>query len=239
MQILEAHLANCESYLLAISRVPLVSGHSLHKGTPREAFIREFLSDHLPADFAIGNGELIDYRSEENEERNQHDVVIFESSFPRIHFGGGINAYLRESVVATIEVKSTLDEEGTLNAIKAARKTKQLQATGSLVIRPIGNYIVAYAGPAKMETVFGWIANSYRALELSDPDFGHADRTFIPSAALDGVYILGVGACIFENNIGFSQNYSLAYPTASWSIIDTDRGALFLAIRCIAGPRAC
>ena len=118
MQILEAHLANCESYLLAISKVPSVSGHSLHKGTPREAFIREFLSDHLPADLAIGNGELIDYRSEENEERNQHDVVIFESSFPRIHFGGGINAYLRESAVATVEVKSTLDAEGTLNAIK-------------------------------------------------------------------------------------------------------------------------
>jgi hypothetical protein len=235
MQILEAHLANCENSLLATSKVPSTSGHPLHKGTPREAFIKKFLSDHLPADFAIGTGELIDYRSEEKEKRNQHDIVIFESSFPRIHFGGGINAYLRESAVATIEVKSTLDEKEMLKAIKVAQKAKQLQASGSLPILPIANYIVAYGGPAKMETVFGWISQSYRKLKLCDPDFGHADRRFIASAALDGVYILGVGACIFENNIGFSQNYSLAYPTASWSIVDTDRGALFLLFAALLG----
>ena len=101
MQILQTHLENCESYLLEISKVPSISGHSLHKGTPREAFIKEFLEEHLPTDLAIGNGELIDYRTEAGGERNQHDIVIYERSFPRIHLGGGVNAYLRESVIAT------------------------------------------------------------------------------------------------------------------------------------------
>jgi hypothetical protein len=58
MQILQAHLDNSESYLLAISKVPSIAGHSLHKGSPREAFIKEFLEEHLPSDLAIGNGEF-------------------------------------------------------------------------------------------------------------------------------------------------------------------------------------
>jgi hypothetical protein len=232
MQILQAHLDNCESYLLAISAVPSISGHSLHKGSPREAFIKEFLADHLPTDLAIGTGELIDHRTETGGQRNQHDIVVYEQSFPRIYLGGGINAYLRESVVATIEVKSSLDSEALKKTMNAAKNTRELQQTGTLNMRPIGNYIVAYSGPTKMDTVFGWIAESYKTLHLVDPELGPSglsDRRFIPSPALDGVYLLGVGACIFENNVGFSQHPNvLPHQNAAWSIVDCQRGALFL-----------
>lgn len=229
MQILQAHLDNCESYLLAISKVPSVSGHSLHKGSPREAFIKEFLEDHLSTDLAIGTGELIDYRTEAGGQRNQHDIVVYENSFPRIHLGGGINAYLRESVIATIEVKSTLDQEQMDKATEAAKNAKALEKTGSLRMRPIANYVVAYSGAAKMETVFGWIADSYKKLGLVDPEFGTGDRRFTPSPALDGVYLLGVGASLFENNVGFSMHPNvLPHRNATWSIVDCERGALFL-----------
>jgi hypothetical protein len=52
-----------EDALIAISRIPANSGHSLHKGTPREAFIREFLESHLPENVAIGTGEIIDAKT--------------------------------------------------------------------------------------------------------------------------------------------------------------------------------
>ena len=35
-----------------------ISAHSLHKGTPREVFIREFLGEHLPLELEIGTGEI-------------------------------------------------------------------------------------------------------------------------------------------------------------------------------------
>lgn len=38
-----------ENQLLATSKIPANSGPTLPKGTPREAFIREFLEGHLPS----------------------------------------------------------------------------------------------------------------------------------------------------------------------------------------------
>ena len=106
---------------------------------------------------------------------------------------------------------------------------KTYSKSGSLGRIPIANYVVAYGGAAKMETVFGWIADSYKKLNLSDPEFGSGDRRFMPSAALDGVYLLGVGACIFENNVGFlnAEKYQM-YPKARCSVLDCERGALLM-----------
>jgi len=64
-----------ENALISISRIPANSGHSLHKGTPREAFIREFLQSHLPENVAIGTGEIIDASSQPRAQRNQFDIV--------------------------------------------------------------------------------------------------------------------------------------------------------------------
>jgi hypothetical protein len=108
--VLEAHMANVERTLVAQSGIQSVAGHSLHKGTPREIFIREFLQNHLPANLAIGTGEIIDSESIPGAPRNQFDIVVYRRSFPKLHLGGGIDAFLIESVVATIEVKSTLTE---------------------------------------------------------------------------------------------------------------------------------
>jgi len=58
--MLKSHMDAKENALVAISQIPENSGHSLHRGTPREAFIREFLEAHLPENVAIGAGEIID-----------------------------------------------------------------------------------------------------------------------------------------------------------------------------------
>jgi hypothetical protein len=48
-----------EGALLVVSRIPANSGHTLHRNTPGEAFVREFLELHFPASLAIGAGEMI------------------------------------------------------------------------------------------------------------------------------------------------------------------------------------
>jgi hypothetical protein len=160
--MLKSHMDAKEVALLAISKIPANSGHALHKGTPREAFIKEFLVDHLPSNVNIGTGEIIDADSLPNQSRNQFDIVIYKRNYPKLDFGGGIPGFLIESVIATIEVKSTLTSQELENATKASNAAKQLspnvvQSFRTGYIPPkILNYVVAYDGPASMKTVYGW-----------------------------------------------------------------------------------
>ena len=59
MTMPKAHIDVREGALLVVSRIPANSGHTLHRNTPREAFVREFLELHFPASLAIGAGEII------------------------------------------------------------------------------------------------------------------------------------------------------------------------------------
>ncbi len=61
--MLKTHINAVENTLLASSQIPASAGHSLHKGTPREAFIREFLQGHLSERVAIRTGEIINASS--------------------------------------------------------------------------------------------------------------------------------------------------------------------------------
>src|SRR5439155_24918965 len=119
--MLKTHFDVVEKSLIATGKVVAGAGHPLHKGIPREAFIRDFLALHLAENVGIGTGEVIDSNSKPNESRNQLDIVLYRKQFPKLNFGGGVSAFLAESVFATIEIKSTLDKEKLRLAIKAAR----------------------------------------------------------------------------------------------------------------------
>jgi hypothetical protein len=116
--MLKSHMDAVENSLVHISQIPANAGHSLHKGTPREAFIKEFLEGHLSSNVAIGTGEIIDSNSPPRAQRNQYDIVIYKTNYPKLDFGGGISGFLIESVVATIEVKSLLDQLALINQLK-------------------------------------------------------------------------------------------------------------------------
>lgn len=237
--MLATHLNNCETLLLCQRDIPAIGGHSLHLGTPREAFVKEFLGDHLPTDLMIGSGEIIDRNSLPGAQRHQHDIVLYRRNFPQIYLGGGISAFLNESVVATIEVKSTLDADGIDQSVGAARAVKLLSPSHIGLVRPIANYVIAYAGPAQMSTAYGWIRNAYTARQLSDPHFVPAfgPRNMVSSSALDGVFILGKGACLFENNVGYlhGAEYYNSDPAMAWSISSCDRGSLALFFAALLG----
>jgi hypothetical protein len=227
-----------ERSLLAISKIPANSGHSLHKGTPREAFIREFLSQHLSERVAIGTGEIIDSRSRANEQRNQVDIVIFKRDYPRLALGGNIQGFLVESVVATIEVKSSLKKTDVRQAMKSAIAVKSFQPSIEKSFRagfqPPGIlcFIVAYGGPAKMSTVKRWIMETAAELECEYPIMPPSaeKRASIASPALDGVYILGKGFVQFDNfPVGFvTDEMRESHPETKWAIGRTESGSLLL-----------
>ena len=233
--MLLTHMNTVEDHLLAISRIPANSGHPLHKVTPREAFIREFLERHLNSTVSIGTGEIIDCHSKPNESRNQFDIVIYKKNFPRLDFGGNINGFLVESVAATIEVKSTLDKDGIIQAVKAARRAKELKKheirsfSVGYIPPSVLSFVVAYDGPAQMETVHGWIKNAYMEQGLVEPDMPpNGDRSRVAGPALDGVFILGKGFLNFDNSpFGFvQQSIRDAHPEIRWAIAQANHGSL-------------
>jgi len=204
--LLQAHLRAVEDVLLAQSRIPANAGHPLHKGTPRENFLKSFLIDHLSERVAVGQGEILDARTKKSDPRHQNDIIIYRRNFPRITFDHSISAYLAESVVATIEVKSTLSKEELVKAVRAAHDIKQLERHDHNVVsvgyRPpsILSYVVAYDGPASMETVTGWLNPIHQELQLSYPSISFQNRLAIPSPSLDGIFVLGKGCVLFANS---------------------------------------
>lgn len=234
--MLKTHMDAKEDALIAISKIPANSGHSLHKGTPREAFIKEFLETHLPSNVSIGTGEIINSNSRPGEQRNQFDIVIYKKNFPKLDFGGGVNGFLIESVIATIEVKSTLDEEGLKQAILAANKVKGLTKSTvksfqtGYVPPAILNFVIAYDGPTNMATVYKWIPKIHSECNIEVPDLplNNDERTKVPSKSIDAVFVLKKGFVNFDNlPIGFSnEEQRKNHPQMKWILSDTDYGNL-------------
>lgn len=237
-----------ENHLLAISKVPANSGHSLHKGTPRESFIKEYLEKHLPSNVAIGTGEIIDSNSRPGQQRNQYDIVIYKRSYPKLDFGGNISGFLIESVIATIEVKSVLTQSEFGNAAKSAFNSKQLISntvssfhTG-YVPPKILNYIVAYDGPASMRTVHGWIGPEYSRLGIplaALPADSNA-RISTPAESIDAVFVLGKGFLYLDNQpTGFVNDQArIANPNIKWVFADSNNGNLLYLFTLLQGATA-
>ena len=80
--MLKTHFDLVEKMLLATSEVVTTAGHNLHKGLPREAFVREFLREHLSNSVGLGTGEIIDAQSGPGEKRNQIDLVLYDRDLP-------------------------------------------------------------------------------------------------------------------------------------------------------------
>lgn len=235
--MLKTHMDAIEKQLMASYKISGNAGHSLHKGTPREGFIKDFLLKHIGKQVSVGSGELIDCRSETGQQRNQHDIVIHQNAYPRIHFGEGIDAFLAESVVATIEVKSLLTKDDLKQAVIAASRAKTLekhirrQVISNNDKIPPRTYVVAYNGPASLETVYNWIAPIHTELSIEYPPFPHPHfRDQMISPSIDGVFLLGTGFLYFGNTkVGFLRNEDIRqFPDTRWIYANQSEGSLLL-----------
>ncbi|MCP4156562.1 MAG: hypothetical protein GY757_53100 [bacterium] len=238
--MLKNHMDAKEKTLVALSKEQAHAGHSLHKGTPREIFIKNFLENHLSSNVALGTGEIIDANSRPGQQRNQFDIIIYKRSFPKLDFGANISGFLIESVIATIEVKSTLDKNGLGKAFNAARSAKQLTpnlkngfSTGYIPPKVL-NFIVAYDGPAEMQTVFGWIYKEYQKHGILPKNLplNPAQRIKTAGDAIDAIFVLKKGFLYFDNR-SLLSNSELEVareqnPSLKWILKNTTNGNLLL-----------
>lgn len=222
-----------EDSLIAISKIPAGSGHALHKGTPRESFIKTFLQSHLSSNVEIGTGEIIDSSSLPNKPRNQFDIVIYKKNYPKLDFGSQISGFLAESVIATIEVKSILDQQSLNQSSSAAQNAKALnpnviRSFSSGWIPPkILNYVVAYDGPSKMTTVHGNLLKSYNDLNIQMPIINQQEKLQTAGTALDGIFLLNKGFITLDNTPLTFVNPN-THQNGIHTIVDTSDGALLM-----------
>lgn len=238
--MLKSHAAGEEKVLLARAERAGISGHNVNKGTAREHFVHDYLETHLPSTLGIGTGEIIGADSKPGDTRNQIDVVIYRRDFPKLVLGGHIEAFLVESVVATIEVKSLLDKDGFEAAAKTAVAVKKLHASRPKNRLPLGGYqppsvlslIVAYDGPVNMSTVYGWISPIHEKLGITTPSLPPTmgERTLIPGPSVDGVFVLGKGFLHFDTlPVGFIwDDRRKEWPDRKWVYSDSKDGSLLL-----------
>lgn len=236
MSLLKAHMNAIENQLIATAQIPANTGHVLHRGTPREAFIRQYLESHISSNIAIGTGEIIDANSIPRAQRNQFDIVLYKKNYPKLDFGGGVSGFLNESVVATIEVKSILDQAAIDQSVNAAYNVKQLTSnkigafTSGWIPPKILNYVVAYSGPANMTTAHGWILNSHRNGNIPLPAWTAANKTSMPGTALDGVFVLNKGFIMLDNTpISLNTNNAIGTHT----ICDDVSGNILMLFLCL------
>jgi hypothetical protein len=231
--MLENHLNIIEEVLRAQGKIASSAGHPNLIGYPREWFIRDFLTDHLPKTVKIGQGEIINSRTIPKESRHQSDIVLYRRDFPVISYSQDNNAFLRESVISTIEIKSTVNLPEFRKACNASIHHKRtryiqefdskrpLQPVGGIegsTIPPINTYVVAYNGPSKIITVANWLSKLEEELDTT------------PDNLIDMIVILGRGTVWrLESFPPLGRQLKSLNPEASWGYVEqTDKNLLIL-----------
>lgn len=95
-----------------------IMDHKPSKGGLRELFVKKILERFLPWGVSIGSGKI--YSSHSQKKSRQIDVIIFDNRFPKFALSGESEdaIYPLEGVIATIEVKSTLNSKTLAEALE-------------------------------------------------------------------------------------------------------------------------
>lgn len=235
--ILHQHFENIESFLLAQSKIPSISGHTANKGRPRESFIASFLEKHMSSKISIGTGEIINFASYVGEQRNQIDIVLYHNDYPILNLGGDVDIFLKESVASIIEVKSILDKNGLEQCISTTKKIKELddnysyQSKIGYKLANIQSYLIAYDSKKSLSTIYKWIVelNKKYDITISEnlPKNG-IERVNIKNYSIDGIFVLGKGFIYFDNQpiSVIPDRYYKSRPEMQWILCNQNTGNL-------------
>ncbi|MFG2412090.1 DUF6602 domain-containing protein [Streptomyces goshikiensis] len=172
--------------------------HSGLRGDVTESALREFLSDHLPRQYTVGTGEVIDLHDGTS---SQTDVVVANMDQP---FRSGLHdsgLFLVEGVAAAGEIKSRLTKTDLSDTLVKAAKFKSLRnhhgvgdsrhtnpSDGRRFYESPPYFLFAYESVVATETLLGELCGA----ELVPGPAG-AEPLLHP---LDGVFVLGRGVAI-------------------------------------------
>lgn len=124
------HLKSNRDVLIKYSDLIASAQHTVNLGSAREALISAFLKQNLPDYITYHTGEIFDSK---NARSGQIDIVLHPITSPKLNLYGTISMFPVETVLAAIEVKSSLTtgETGSLrNALSSCALVKRLSKFG-------------------------------------------------------------------------------------------------------------
>lgn len=124
MPILFERMQNEIESLKAAYRNVSIVGSSPDVGKLREIFVHQILKNMLPSTVEICSGVLFDA---DDKRSNQQDIIIYRRDMPKLSFGEGPQFLFVEGALATIEVKSRLDEQEFDRAMNNILSVKSLK----------------------------------------------------------------------------------------------------------------
>lgn len=123
------------------------------KGTYRELFVSNLLTNFLPSNFETGTGVIVNQRGDES---SQIDVLIYDKSFlPPFIKEQNLGVFPAEAVLAIVEVRSWLDKD----------VLKEMDSKASEIFKTVydknGSIYPEYAMFKPFFTVFGFYSRTH------------------------------------------------------------------------------
>ena len=113
--------------------------HNSTAGSTREQLIKDFLVNHLPELITVVSGQIFDANDSYS---RQQDIVLVLKSVARLPFASGNDLIFQDGVVATVEIKTTLN-------------TSVLQTVGEN-IRSVRALVSSAGGSAQLGVTHSW-----------------------------------------------------------------------------------
>jgi len=214
--------------------------HSGLKGEIVEILIRELFKPLLPSDVGVASGQIIEFHNDKLS--TQQDVIIYDKSIlPPILYEGTKGIIPIESVLYTIEIKTTLNAHELKNAHEAAKELHafcylpgQRDRFGMELNHPIEkarsvifalNSDLSVGGKTEVERyreIYGTDNPHLRAICVAEKDYWWENK---------GSWIRFTGTNVFDETLAFiggiSNTYKWVAKTRGWPnlgnyIINTD-----------------
>ena len=211
------------------------------RGDVNEAAIRDFLREHLPPRYRVGQGEVIDHFGRFS---RQLDVVIADDEQP-FRVDDAVRLMIIEGVTAAAEVKTTLTTAELRDCLEKGRRFKMLEAIpgkSTMLAAPQihgkPNSDIARFYQHRPFFVFAYegAISGQRLVEILSEEQSAAETDAVPS--LDAVCILNKGFAVnvWDGNGAFTY-YSLETKKmmTSWVWFDSSDYALLWLLQWLHG----
>jgi hypothetical protein len=222
-RVLSEHFGKIKRKLLEYSSHFDIADHGDIKGYGREALVQEFLSTHLPDQVEYLTGEILD---PDDGRSGQVDVILQSKRHPKIPLLGNLHLVFVDSVIAAIEVKSSLTTQHLTAALDQFRKIKALRRSVVLEcglqaekLTTIPCVIFAFKGPQRetlIKTINAYAKKHRLSLNAFCPDMVvvlagdyyicRNDGWQFPVVPLESAYFRDWAGLPHENLVG-SYNY--------------------------------
>lgn len=167
MKLIQRHIANSTDSLISAFNVSSLTTHGGSKGSAREVVVTEFLKANLPSNLDFTTGQIFDSRDNLS---GQVDIIIYHKHSLKLNFGKDQDMVPVDSVLASIECKSSLTTGSMTEGSSSLKTTLDscVKSKNLFRINPVGiddGYLKERNLPAHARSIVEQVTGMCSAME--------------------------------------------------------------------------